>query len=45
MHSQNNIKTSGERNPPNFERGISYGLFYPILEAEIRKPFQELEKY
>ena len=36
FYLQNNIKTSGERNSPSFERGTSYGLFSLILEAKMR---------
>ena len=39
-----NIKTSKERNPPSFETGTSYDLFYPILEAKMRELFRQLEK-
>ena len=37
IYLENNITTSRERNPPSFERGTSYGLFYPILEANMRE--------
>ena len=34
IYVKNNIKTSRERNPPGLERGTSYALFSPILEAK-----------
>ena len=40
IYLQNNIKTSRERNPPRFERGASYGLFWPILGAKMRELFR-----
>ena len=43
IYLQNNITTLRERNLPSFERGTSYGLFLPILEAKLREIFREPE--